>query len=79
MLINKRLIGMVSESKKYIAGNVVLQWISLVANITLMFSIAVLLQNLFIKTAQTKDFVAMAVIALMAVSIHFFVLRERSE
>lgn len=72
MMINKRLIGMVSESKKYIAGNVVLQWISLVANITLMFSIAVLLQNLFIKTAQTKDFVAMAVIALMAVSIRFF-------
>ena len=26
MMINKRLIGTVAESKKYIAGNVVLQW-----------------------------------------------------
>lgn len=26
MMINKRLIGTVSESKKYIAGNVVSQW-----------------------------------------------------
>ena len=28
MMINKRLIGTVSESKKYIAGNVILQWCS---------------------------------------------------
>lgn len=33
MMINKRLIGTVSESKKYIAGNVALQWLSLAANI----------------------------------------------
>lgn len=26
-MINKRLIGIVSESKKYIAGNVIAQWI----------------------------------------------------
>ena len=26
MMINKRIIGTVAESKKYIAGNVVLQW-----------------------------------------------------
>ena len=31
-MINKRLIGTVSESKKYIAGNVALQWCSLAAN-----------------------------------------------
>ena len=39
MMINKRLIGTVAESKKYIAGNVVLQWCSLAANIAMMFSI----------------------------------------
>ena len=35
MMINKRLIGMVAESKKYIAGNVILQWCSLAANIAM--------------------------------------------
>ena len=35
MMINKRLIGMVEESKKYIAGNVGFQWCSLGANIVL--------------------------------------------
>ena len=43
MMINKRLIGTVAESKKYIAGNVILQWCSLAANIAMMFSIT----NLF--------------------------------
>ena len=40
MMINKRLIGTVKESKKYIAGNVICQWISLAANITMMGAIA---------------------------------------
>jgi hypothetical protein len=39
MMINKRLIGTVSESKKYIAGNVVAQWCALAANITMMYGI----------------------------------------
>lgn len=47
MMINKRLIGTVSQSKKYIAGNVVCQWISLVANITMMVSITTLLVKLY--------------------------------
>ena len=40
-MINKRLIGTVKESKKYIAANVVLQWLSLAANIAMMAAIAV--------------------------------------
>ena len=47
MMINKRLIGTVAESKKYIAGNVVLQWCSLAANISMMFSITNLFAGLY--------------------------------
>ena len=47
MMINKRLIGTVAESKKYIAGNVVLQWCSLAANIAMMFSITNLFAGLY--------------------------------
>lgn len=47
MMISKRLIGTVKESKKYIAGNVICQWISLAANITMMGAIARMLQSLF--------------------------------
>ncbi len=77
MMINKRLIGMVGESKKYIAGNVILQWCSLVANIVMMTSIVCLLQDLFQKTADTESIAvsglaATAVAALIAVCIRFF-------
>ena len=39
-MINTRLIQTVGESKKYIAANVLCQWISLLANITLMAAVA---------------------------------------
>ena len=45
-MINKRLVNTVSESKKYIFKNVLCQWISLLANILLMYEIAIMLSNL---------------------------------
>lgn len=71
MMINKRLIGTVSESKKYIAGNVILQWCSLVANITMMAGITCLLGGLFEGTAGEKEFVTIAIIAAAAVIVRF--------
>lgn len=70
-MINKRLIGTVSESKKYVAGNVALQWCSLAANIALMTSITALLQELFRKAADGKNIVTTAVVAAIAVIIRF--------
>ncbi len=71
MMINKRLIGTVSESKKYIAGNVICQWISLAANITMMASITSLLAGLFEKTADTKQMIATLIVAVVAVMVRF--------
>lgn len=69
MMINKRLIGTVKESKKYIAGNVICQWISLAANITMMGAIAHLLQNLY--EGKQDGFAVTAIIAAIAVVIRF--------
>ena len=69
MMINKRLIGTVSESKKYIAANVLLQWCALAANILLMFSIARLLSAVFEQNAGPSVFLSTAVIALCVLLI----------
>ena len=69
MMINKRLIGTVKESKKYIAGNVICQWISLAANITMMGAIAKMLQNLYEGTDSHIGLTA--VVAAAAVLIRF--------
>lgn len=71
MMINKRLIGTVSESKKYIAGNVALQWASLGANITMMASITGLLAKLFERMAEAKDIVITLAIGAAAVLVRF--------
>lgn len=71
MMINKRLIGTVSESKKYVAGNVILQWCSLIANIAMMTGIAGLLSQLFSGTADTDSMIKTAVLAVFAVIVRF--------
>ena len=71
MMINKRLINTVSESKKYVAGNVILQWCSLAANIAMMTSITFLLQDLFLKTADTKSITTTVIVAVIALIIRF--------
>lgn len=55
MMINKRLIGTVSESKKYIAGNVVSQWVSLCSNVVIMGSIATFVGKLACAKPQAND------------------------
>ena len=72
MMIDKRLIRMVPESKKYVAGNVLMQGISLAANVVLMMSITRFFASLYAKNVTGKDFAVFAVIAVMAVTVRFF-------
>ena len=69
MMINKRLIGTVSESRKYIAGNVACQWVSLAANITMMASITRLLARLFEREATAHEIAVTLAVALAAVVV----------
>lgn len=72
MMINRRLIGTVSESKKYIAGNVLFQWCSLAANIVMMTAIAGLLAVLAAGTADQNSMLKTASAAVIAVIVRFF-------
>ena len=71
MMINKRLIGAVAESKKYIAGHVVLQWCSLAANIAMMFGITNLFAALYHGSAGPSALWTTAVAILLALLIRF--------
>lgn len=60
MMINKRLIGTASESKKYIAGYVVSQWVSLCSNVVIMGSIATFVGKLACAKPQANDILLLA-------------------
>ncbi len=71
MMINKRLIGTVPESKTYIAGNVALQWCSLAANITMMAAITSLLSGLQQGALSPTRLAVVAVITVLAVAVRY--------
>lgn len=66
-MMDKRLIRTVSESKKYIAGNVIFQWISLLANITMMIQITTLLGNLYENQVKGEEIFRVFLIAVAMV------------
>ena len=67
MMINKRLIGTVSGSRKYVAGNVALQWCALAANIAMIGALCRLLERVFLRSAVAGDLLLTAVVAIAAV------------
>ena len=70
-MMNKRLIDFVPESRKYIAGNVALQWVSLLANIGMMTAITQLLAALFGGTADVAQLAGTSILAALAVAVRF--------
>lgn len=70
-MINKRLIGIVPESMKFIIGNVAYQWCSLAANIALMTALANLLAGLADGSADKSLFGITLIGAAAAVAMKY--------
>ena len=71
MMINKRLIHTVAESKKYIAGNVAFQWFALLGNIAMMIAIANLLASLYAGGMDHEGLTGTAAVILVALLVRF--------
>ena len=71
MMIDKRLIRTVPDSKRYIMANVAMQWCALAANIAMMAAFCRLLERLYLDRCATADLALTAVVALAAVAVRF--------
>ena len=71
MMMDKRLLSTVPESRKYIAANVALQWLALAANIGLVTAVCRLLARLWAGTAVPGDLAATAGLAVAALAVRF--------
>ncbi len=71
MMINKRLISVMGNSKKYIFLNVAVQWISMIFNMLMIFTIADLLQKLYEKSHTARDIVLTAIAVSAALLVRF--------
>lgn len=77
MMMDKRLINTVSESKKYIAGNVACQWVSLAANITMMTAVTRMLMQLY--NGEDAGIAPIAAVIVAAVIVRFVCARLSSK
>lgn len=65
-MIKTRLIGLVPESKKYIAGNVLAQWLGLCASVVMIYTVARLLDGLRLgQTLSLAKYTAVIFIAVL--------------
>ncbi len=71
MMIDRRLIGTVGESRKYIAANVAFQWISLAANIAMMACITRFLAGLLEGRAGGQETALTLLAAAAAVAVRY--------
>ena len=70
-MMDKHLLGIVPESRKYIAGNVLAQWLSLCGNAAMMWMIARLFGGLYGKTAGPEDLLLTLCVAAGALVLRY--------
>ena len=87
MMINKRLISLVPESKRHIIKNVLFQWLSLLGNIAMILSVTWLLANIFsapvpdpsysapMGTFYIGNFIIVGTIVILAIIIRFICIK----
>ena len=70
-MIKKRLIKEMGDSKRYIFGNVAVQWVALAANIVMIFGIANLMDKMITQSAGAPDYAFAVTAAVCALIIRF--------
>ena len=68
-MIKKRLLALVPESKRYIAANVLFQWLGMCSNIAIVYTIATMLGSLIASTPISYGKSAVIIIAAALVRV----------
>lgn len=70
-MMNKRLLRMAGDSKKYIAATICCQWVSLVTSVVTVFAIARFLERLLGNAVTSADFIFTGGVIIAAVCVRF--------
>ena len=66
-MINKRLVRLLSDGKKYIYGNIFFQWINLIANIVAIFLISDFISDCYYGKVTDAKLIRLIIILAIAV------------
>ena len=71
-MFDKRLMQMCPESRKYIIGNIILQFLELCCNAVMIVTVALAVQNLYEKKWGMNDLLLPAAVIVATVILRFF-------
>ena len=74
-MFDKRLTRMCPESKKYIAGNILWQWLELALNVVIMVTIARAIQSVFEEKLSSASLILSLVVICCCIIVRFFATR----
>lgn len=72
-MFDKRLLHVCSESKRYIAGNIIFQWAELLLNAAMIYVIAHAIQNIYAHFWGTQELLILACIIVCIIAVRFFI------
>ena len=70
-MINKRLIDLMGEAKKYIAWHLIIQIANLALNIAAIFFMADIIQKAYQKTITKEDIITLCIAFLVIIVLRF--------
>ncbi len=71
-MFDKRLTALCPESKKYIMGNIILQWLELALNTVMIITVAKTISKLYYKEWTMSDLTLPIIVILATLVIRFF-------
>ena len=71
-MFDKRLTQLCPESKKYIAGNIILQWLELALNTVMIITVAKTISKLYYKEWTMSDLTLPIIVILATLVVRFF-------
>lgn len=71
-MFDKRLTGLCPESKKYIVGNIILQWLELALNTVMIITVAKTISKLYYKEWTMSDLTLPIIVILATLVVRFF-------
>ncbi|MCR5278779.1 MAG: ABC transporter ATP-binding protein/permease [Lachnospiraceae bacterium] len=78
-MFDKRLMAMCPESKKYIAGNIICQWIELMMNVMMIFIIANAVGKLYLREMTAKEMTIALAVLVGVLIFRFFMTKKTTE
>ena len=71
-MFDKRLMQVCPESKRYIVGNIILQWMELMLNTVMILMVARAIEGLYLQSFDESTFIKTLAIVLLTIVIRFF-------